>query len=339
MSFARVVDNRRSLGLSTFRVPAHALGDLAATLDVAVLLGSDLLAHIIHAGPRAGGDVGVIAAAVFLAAGKYWGFYRFQTLLSPRRIWRRVAAASLLGSLTVVGLVFLLKSGAEHSREVMALFTVIALASALAAKFAFAEAARFALAAGFVRGRRVVLLGEPGELERLSAAEMLNFGLEEVGRFALSRESAAEALPARDRIAVANAMKAARTRKASEFALIVPWSRDRAISEITSHLRASPLPVRLYPDRRTRDILLQKRESGFDPYISVEMQREALNRVERSAKRVFDVLVSTTALICISPLMLAIALSIMVDSPGRRCFCRRAAGSTTVLSGSGNSAP
>jgi undecaprenyl-phosphate galactose phosphotransferase/putative colanic acid biosynthesis UDP-glucose lipid carrier transferase len=64
------------------------------------------------------------------------------------------------------------------------------------------------------------------------------------------------------------------------------WSRDRILSELVAELRSSPLPARLYPDHKTRNILLQKREGDFDPYLSLEVLPEPLTPLEQCEARI-----------------------------------------------------
>jgi len=324
MSSTRRAYDHDARVLPDFRLPNRALGGFAAVVDGVALVGSSLLARICYSGLNSVSSddlgVGLIATLVFLGVAKTGGLYRFQTVLTPERVAARIVTASVSGSVAVICLVFLLKVASEYSRGAMMLFAILAVILTLAARVVLAAAARATIDLGLLRGRRVVLIGEQGELERLTPAETLNFGFDEVGRFALSRGSALEELSAADRFRVDQAMEVARAARAAEFALILPWSRDRALSMITLSLRASPLPVRLYPDYRTRDILLQKRESHFDPYLSVEIQREPLSGWERSLKRAFDVGVSSVALLCLSPLLVATAMLVRLDSPGPILF-------------------
>ena len=324
MSSAGPTYDRDARVLRAFRLPNRALGGIVAFADSLVLIGCSLAARILYSGPSSVDSddlgVGVVAALVFVGLAKYWGLYRFQTVLMPERVTARILAASLSGAGAVICLVFLLKVGAEYSRGAMIVFTILSLFLTPAARLLIAVAARSAIKSNLLRGRRVILIGEQAELERLTPEEILNFGFDEVGRFALSPGRALEELSAMDRHRVDQAMHAARAIRAAEFAVIVPWSRDRTLSMITLILRASPLPVRLYPDYRTRDLLLQKRESDFDPYLSIEIQREPLNRLERSFKRVFDLVVSSLGLLCLSPLLLMVAVLIKVDGPGPILF-------------------
>jgi undecaprenyl-phosphate galactose phosphotransferase/putative colanic acid biosynthesis UDP-glucose lipid carrier transferase len=291
---------------------------------------SSLLARVFYSGPGfvSSDDLGagIIAGFVFLVLAKFWGLYKFQTVLAPGRVTARIVAASLLGVCALICLVFLLKVGAVYSRGAILLFATVAAVLAPTARILLAAAAHVAIQAGFLRGRRVVLIGEQAELLRLTFREIANFGLDEVGRFPLSSGGVPEELTASDIARVEQAMQAARKFKAAEFALMLPWSRDRALSMITLSLRGSPLPVRLYPDYRTRDILLQKRESHFDPYLSVELQREPLSRVERSLKRAFDIALSSLALLCLAPLLLMTALMVKLDSAGPVLFLQTRCG-------------
>ena len=310
--------------LPDFRLPNRSLGGIAAILDGFVLVGSSVLARILYSGldSLSSDDlgVGVVATFVFLGLAKLWGLHRFQTVLSPETGTARIMAASVFSVVAVICIVFLLKDGADYSRGAMSLFAIIALILTPIGRVLLAEGARAAIDAGFLRGRRVVLIGDEGELERLTPAEILNFGLDAVGRFPLSPGSPLEEISADDRSLLDQAMRAARKSRASEFALFLPWGRDRALSMISLSLRASPLPVRLYPDHRIRDLLLQKRESQFDPYLSVEIQREPLNRMERALKRAFDIAVSSVGLLCLSPLLLMTAVLIKIDSAGPILF-------------------
>ena len=166
----------------------------------------------------------------------------------------------------------------------------------------------------------MVLIGERAELERLAPADFLHFGFNEIARFGLSPRDGGDQLSPTDRFRVSQAMETARGLRATEFALLVPWSRDRALKEIITTLRLSPLPVRLYPDSRTREVLQQKRESNFDPYLSVEVQRKPLGVLEQYSKRAFDISVAVFALVWLSPLLILCAILIKIDSRGPVIF-------------------
>jgi undecaprenyl-phosphate galactose phosphotransferase/putative colanic acid biosynthesis UDP-glucose lipid carrier transferase len=257
---------------------------------------------------------------VFLVCGRGWGLYRLPGLLAPQRVLPRLAATAVIGALAVVWLLFLLKTGAEYSRGSVVIFALLSPVFLVAERTLLANALARAIDADIIRGKRVVLIGERAELDRLTSEEIFHFGLDEVGRFALSLPAVGDELTPDDKSVVLDALQFGRKEKATEYALIMPWSRDRTLSEVIELLRLSPRAIRLYPDHKTRDILLQKRESDFDPYLSVEVRPEPLTRLERYAKRGFDIVVSLCALTVLSPVLAVAALLIRLDSPGPVIF-------------------
>jgi Undecaprenyl-phosphate glucose phosphotransferase len=323
MSSVGRFEDRALSALPNFHLSHKALGAAAAGLDALVFIAASAVSQAIYRSIdsiEVDLGVGIVAALFFIMLAKIFGLYRFQMLLVVERVLTRIATSAFLAVLAVVCLLFFLKTGSGHSRGATLLFALISAFLIPSGRIVFSFAARKLVDGDFVRGRRVVLIGDMSELERLTSQEMLHFGFAEVARFGLSRAETFEQLSSADRLRVEQAIKTARTQRAAEFALVIPWSRDRALSEITACLRSSPLPVRLYPDHRTRDILVQKRESHFDPYLSVEVQREPLSRWERGAKRALDVALAGTALIWLSPLLIIAALLIKLDSPGPIIF-------------------
>jgi undecaprenyl-phosphate galactose phosphotransferase/putative colanic acid biosynthesis UDP-glucose lipid carrier transferase len=277
-----------------------------------------------HAGPFSATGayvgLGLVSGLTFLVCGRGWGLYRLPCLLAPQRHLPRLAAAAAIGALAVVSLLFLLKTGSDYSRGSVVIFALLSPLFAVGERTLLANVLARAIEADIVRGKRVVMIGERAELDRLTSKEIFHFGLDELGRFALSLPSDCDELTPDDKSIVLEAIQFGRKHKAMEFALIMPWSRDRTLSEVIDLLRLSPRALRLYPDHKTRDILLQKRESDFDPYLSVEVRAEPLTRLERLAKRGFDILFSLCALIMLSPVLAVAALLIKLDSPGPVIF-------------------
>ena len=309
---------------TNFAFPSRIISPAAAVLDILSLVFAMELSRRVYAGPfsdvGAYVGLGLVSGLVFLVCSRGWGLYRLPSLLAPQRLLPRLAAATALGALAVISLLFLLKTGAEYSRGSVLIFALLSPLFVVAERTVLAKALARAIDADIIRGKRVVLIGERGELDRLTSEETFRFGLDEVGRFALSLPTACDELTPDDKSIVLAALQFGRKHKAMEYALIMPWSRDRALTEVLELLRLSPRAIRLYPDHKTRDILLQKRESDFDPYLSVEVRPEPLSRLERSAKRGFDVVVSLCALIMLSPVLAVAALLIKLDSPGPVIF-------------------
>ncbi|MBK0464919.1 nucleoside-diphosphate sugar epimerase/dehydratase, partial [Klebsiella pneumoniae] len=78
-----------------------------------------------------------------------------------------------------------------------------------------------------------------------------DFGLSEIRRVQLAELSGDQD----DRAAVASAIRAARECAADEIVLAMPWQQEPRIQSVSDQLRASPLPVRLLPDRTAERFL------------------------------------------------------------------------------------
>ena len=235
-----------------------------------------------------------------------------------------------LSVLVLTCLLFLLKIGADYSRGGVLVFAVFGLGALLVGRRALGGVLKLAIERGLMRGRPVVTVGDRGEMERLSHLDLQQFGIDEIARVALSERKRDEGLDnglaAADQVRLAHAIETARLRSAREFALVLPWSRDRALSEVLDRLRASPLPVRLYPDHKVRDVLHREQGQALDPHFSVLVQRAPLSAYERAVKRMFDVVVAASLLLLLAPLLAATALVIKLDSPGPAIFRQRRGG-------------
>src|SRR5208283_1318708 len=80
-------------------------------------------------------------------------------------------------------------------------------------------------------------------------------------------------------------------------------------------LRVLPISVTMIPDPMLADLVSNPRyELGSS--MALEIQRQPLGMGERAAKRAFDIIVASTALILLLPLFGVIALAVVMDSKG-----------------------
>ena len=314
--------------------PCGALPAAAAAFDVAVLAFAALAGESVYRrlalgeSPDFGGLAGgLLAGALFVLLAQLAGLYRLPTLLAPGASLPRLALTVALAQLAVVSVLFLLKSGADHSRGATIAFAVLALTLTPLGRVALARAARAAIRRGAIQGSRVVTLGDPFELERLDDADFPDFGAEEVARVRLSGSAAlGGGLLESDRVRVAQAIAWAREMRATEFAAVMPWGAEAALADLCSLVRQSPLPLRLYPDEKIRRVLRRGRDGGLERRFSVTLLRAPLSGAERAAKRAFDVALAATALVALAPALLTIAALIRLESPGPAIFRQRRCG-------------
>jgi len=101
--------------------------------------------------------------------------------------------------------------------------------------------------------------------------------------------------------------------------LSASWTHVVALKDLRARLRAVPVPVVLMPDEFVGEILT-KRTIELADLSGFEIQRAPLSVLERALKRALDIVLAGTALLLLSPLLLALALAVQFSSPGPILF-------------------
>lgn len=324
MSGIRSLPHTHALVFPRWRLPHGLVAPLGASLDIAVMMTASAGAQTTCNGWAAlsGYDVAaaIVASLVFLLIGKFCGLYAFRTLAAPERALPALLATSGLGAAAVVALLPVLTDAAGLSRGVEDLFALYAMALTPVARLGFGRLVRAAQAGRRLAGRRAILIGDAAEFDRLGRDEMLRFGFSEAARVVLAGSAQEDGLLEEDRARLALAIRLARGERAVEFALLVAWPQERRIGAALEALRASPLGVRLYPDAATRALLSHTKDARFDPFCGVELRRPSLGTLDRAAKRGFDLVLGTMALVALAPALLVVALMVRLTSPGPAIF-------------------
>jgi putative colanic acid biosynthesis UDP-glucose lipid carrier transferase len=265
--------------------------------------------------------VGIINGFIYAYAVSVRGLYRLPVLLMPLPYCGRLISIFAFAALSVTASVFVLR-GDLWPLVATLLFQIGLL---LTARWVFAHATRALVAAGNLDGRRVVTIGEPGELIGLSGSFLLQcFGRKEVFRLTVSTKRgyrSSEVLADLDA-----AIAAASAKGAEEFLVALRWGSQELLETVRSRLRASPLPVRLLPDHNMRTLLGQRGMSTDALLLPVTIQRLSLTNLERAVKRTLDVVLSLTAIGLLWPLILIAAVAVKLDSPGPVIFRQRRSG-------------
>jgi Undecaprenyl-phosphate glucose phosphotransferase len=110
-----------------------------------------------------------------------------------------------------------------------------------------------------------------------------------------------------------------------EIHLAIDWDRWSATKQALIELRELPLPVRLIADPTVREIL-QSQQTTRCGAVSFELQRAPLTTGERATKRIFDLVAGTCGLLALAPFLMAVALAILIDSPGPVLFRQKRGG-------------
>ncbi len=305
-----------------FRLSYRTIGFASGAIDCLVILVAGSVGHLFYelacrskpSDLAVSLGVGVLACVVHVPIAQAWGQYRLSVLTTPLRHMRRIIVIALMVGLSVTAVLFLLKAGSSFSRGAMLSFLVIQCSCLIAARLAQGLVLRRLMVRGAIDGQPVFLVGDAAELGRLSATALLfHFGQREVGRMVLSDDE-------HEATTVRRAVEIARQCDATAFSLAMDWSDASRLGVVDQSLRASPLAVQLLPDYRARAVLARHARDSMARSMMVVLQRAPLTWLELTAKCLFDRLLAGIALLLLSPLLLAVAIIVKLDSPGPAIF-------------------
>jgi Undecaprenyl-phosphate glucose phosphotransferase len=316
------------------QIPCTAIGAVFAAADagsiiLASLVGAEGYQLLVSGTPwkldfHIG--AGIAAAVLYLLIGRSSGFYQAADILSSRRNGSRILWQWLLTSLLLAVLAFLFRIGIEFSRGSIICFAGIALAALFASRSLMKAALTWAVGQGRVQGRRVVVVGLRDELATVGKADLLRrFGLTEVERVAFPNNGNWSLANDGILASLDKALDVARDRGAAEIVLALCWNDTRRIDLVRDRLRDSPLPVRLLPDQKVRS-LTENPAFSVNRSLAIEIQRSPLTGPEQFGKRALDITGACFGLVLLSPLMLATALAIKLESQGPVLFRQQRSG-------------
>lgn len=244
---------------------------------------------------------------------------RVQKLYSPNRlmVWDD-QARSVLGAWC--GAFLILASGVfswgvsrDLSRGDIILFWAIGVVALLAHRAAWTVALPRALESGALRGRTMISLTCEDAVPPQFADNLTRHGYHSVAHFHVPPEETSA-----DEV-IDNVISLCRTSDIEEVMLFVNPERMSNVRWVARRLRVLPLPVTLVPFG-TLAQLFQRSRADIGDTVAIELQRAALSPTEQAVKRAVDVVFSFVALIGLSPILLAAALAIRLDSLGPALF-------------------
>jgi Undecaprenyl-phosphate glucose phosphotransferase len=300
------------------------IGLLTAVVDILVITASCLIATVTYQGLflAAIGDatwplaIGAHSSLLFVLVTKSRGLYRPAALLSETEQRNGLVSSWIMTLLIITALLFLLKLGGSYSRGSVIGFSVIAPALLLGWRTLLRTSLSRSILCGTLAGPRAIVIGGSEELSVLSPLDVLQkYGMREVGRFEFSRT----ANFTRERDVANAAIAAARATNAEQVLLALSWADTRRRDFLSERLRVLPLPVRLLPDQAA-DLIFSRCARRFGSEILFDLQQVPLSQFSLASKRVVDVILSTVALLLLSPLLLLVSVAIKLDSPGPILF-------------------
>ena len=315
-----------SLAPASWRIPFWSVEPLVCALDCIIIVGSSILSgfayHRWFLG--SGGEletslaVGLLVAVNFTTILVSRGSYKPLNLISLQGRIKETTAIWLIVFSLLLAVVFSLKVGANLSRGATATFMVVGLALLISWRAVLSSYLAKALACGSFAERRVVLIGEPDEIDTSEGLHRLRrCGYRPIESFpVLETDFAAHTgMSPRLRSVLDQVIRTAQSGRAEEIVLAIRWDQRRLVDSIVTALRVVPIPIRLAPDRTIAGLLHKPRTEIGTTWV-VDLHRGPLTRSECAIKRAFDITFSGLALVMLAPTMLIAAIMIKLDSCG-----------------------
>ena len=259
----------------------------------------------------------LIAAATFVLANGVRNEYSFANYLQIRgHAWRCFSLWSIV-SLLAVAVGFLTKSTEDTSRAAFVLVYAVGFVLIFAQRATLSHFVRSSAATGGVSARRLFLVGFERDIQAFTYRyKPWTCGMTVVASVVLrDNEDTLD-----DDLMLAAA--SARMLRPDDVFILAPWSRTDIIDDcVTAFLRV-PARLHLGPER-VLDRFVDAHVDKVGAISSLSLSGHPLNFAEVMAKRAFDIVVSSLALALLSPLLLACALLIKLESKGPALFLQR----------------
>jgi len=262
--------------------------------------------------PATGASI-VVALLVVLSNAQSGG-YRIGHFQKPTGHFAHSFSRWNFAFLVALTLGFATKTSSEFSREAIAAFYVLGLVTLTGARLALAELASAARRLGVSTMRRIVVVGFEDSVKE--QAERIRAEGEEV---AIVSSIALRDDPAWFGDDLALAAAAVRVRRPDDICIAIPWSREEAIETAVDVFLRTPSQVFLGGEK----LLARFAEARVAPLGSLNglsLTRPPLTWLQKLEKRSFDVVVSSLALLALSPFMFVVALFIRLADGGPALF-------------------
>jgi Undecaprenyl-phosphate glucose phosphotransferase len=313
-------------------IPHTAVAPLAMLLDGLIIFTMSVfsdLAYELYTIGRIGdlmqyAGLGAISAVLFIAVVKSHNLYEPSELLDLKSQVSQVAIKWIGVFLILAAAGFAMKVGANFSRGATLIFEFSTLFALIGHRIIWRLALADFVAVRRFSGRKIALITDketaanPGLLGALS-----RHGLELADHFILPASSASE----KNHIdVIGDAISTIRGSDVEEVVvsanLLNHWSE---VSAMLSRLRILPIPVNLVPVGPASELFKLPSHKIGDT-VTIELQRGPRTLTERLVKRLIDIVIAGTALLCFMPLFLLTAVAIKLDSPGPIMFRQRRCG-------------
>ena len=255
------------------------------------------------------------AALLYLTIATAAGAYDVETLFVARRRVRLLFRTWGIAAMFLVILGFVLKASTQISREWAIVWFFCCGGALYLVRVAFTAVLNRSRQRGVFDVRTAVFGG--GQ----QAAKLLGYlkgnkdlTLSIVGRYDDRRKAREEGLPG-SKGGLTALLRAIRRGQIDQVIVALPWSSERRVSEVVQQLALTPVRIRLAPDL-VGFAYMDKPYALLGNLPVVTLFDRPISGIDQWLKWVEDQLLGWALLIVFSPIFLAIALAIKLESPG-----------------------
>ena len=299
----------------------------AAVLDLAVVMTSAVAIGLLHHAfiRRPGGladstlELSFALASIFAILNVLRNEYAMVNYLDVAGHIGRVALSWNMTFIMALVFMFAVRQTALLSRLPTILFYGVGLVAVTGSRLVLVHKLRLLVSEGRVSLVRIFIVGEESELRRF---------IERYEPWGAGVDIAASAvLRGRDTLHedLSLAAAVARIVEPDEIFLLSSWTRPDVIDASVAAFMKVPAALHLGP-HDDLDRFNKMRIARTGPITSFNIVRHPLSPIERSAKRLCDVVFASLLLVAFAPLFLLVAIAIKLDSKGPVLFVQRRGG-------------
>jgi Undecaprenyl-phosphate glucose phosphotransferase len=217
---------------------------------------------------------------------------------------------------------FLLKITEIYSRATFVVQFFMVEFAVLAFRAFFHARLQSSIAAGLVNARRVVLIGDPAKRAEF-AGRLKETAIQTVGSFSFpSQSDSGKASSQWTERGVRELIDGCRRLKPDDILILAKQDDVARLSSLIASLSEVPVGLHIVLVEAAA-FLAAARIVEFGNIVTMQVLQQPLSRLQRIAKRVFDIVVAAAGIVMLSPLLLSVALAIKLDSRGPVLFRQR----------------
>jgi Undecaprenyl-phosphate glucose phosphotransferase len=264
-------------------------------------------------------EVGLLSAMIFAIANQFRGEYKLSNFFTFKPHLRRSIQLWNVTFICLLALGFLAKITVVYSRGWFILYYGSTICILLMLRYLFVQATVRGSRIGILSAQRIFLFGTGRHIDDfVTRYQPKALGVSIVGcHFLTPTAPGTPSHAQREMLAndLDQAMASVRLLEPDAIFLVMPWSATEMINACAEALRKLPAEIHLGAEH-ILDRFEQVELSRFGSMISLQLTRMPLSRFELIQKRAFDLLFASLALLLLTPVLVAAALLIKLDSAG-----------------------